>query len=111
MFRYQKTLLLSSQSRQAHTLGSITNLYTVDADRVVAVTVALHNFWALPLQIGIAMVLLYYVVSWAMFAGLGAIVLVLSLNKVIATRTKATTDRFETLISVVYCCTISTLRM
>jgi hypothetical protein len=76
-------------------MGSITNLYTVDADRVVNVTVALHNFWALPLQILIAMVLLYSVVSWAMFAGFGAIVLVLSLNKVVASKTKSTTDRFE----------------
>lgn len=93
LYRYQKTLLLSSQSRQAHTTGSITNLYTVDADRVVNVTIALHNFWALPLQIIIAMVLLYYVVSWAMLAGLGAIIIVLALNKVIATKTKTTTDR------------------
>lgn len=91
--RYQKTLLLSSQSRQAHTMGSITNLYTVDADRVVNVTVALHNFWALPLQILIAMLLLYFVVSWAMLAGFGAITLVLLFNKIIATKTKTITDR------------------
>ena len=76
-------------------MGSITNLYTIDADRVVNVSVALHNFWALPLQISIAMVLLYFVVSWAMLAGFGAIILVLLLNKVIATKTKAITDRFE----------------
>jgi hypothetical protein len=59
----------------------------------VNVTIALHNFWALPLQIIIAMVLLYYVVSWAMLAGFGAIIIVLALNKVIATKTKTTTDR------------------
>lgn len=76
-------------------MGSITNLYTVDTDRVVNVTIALHNFWALPLQIVIAMVLLYSVVSWAMFAGFGAIVLILSLNKVIAVKTKVITDRYS----------------
>ena len=49
---YQKILRLSLTSRQQHTMGKITNLYTVDADRVVNVTIALHNFWALPLQVG-----------------------------------------------------------
>ena len=73
-------------------MGSITNLYTVDTDRVVNVTIALHNFWALPLQILIAMVLLYFVVSWAVFAGFGAIVIVLLLNKVISKKIKIITD-------------------
>jgi ABC-type multidrug transport system fused ATPase/permease subunit len=49
---YQKILRLSSGSRQKYTIGNLTNLYTVDTDRVVRVSVALHNFWALPLQVG-----------------------------------------------------------
>jgi hypothetical protein len=48
----------------------LSNLYTVDIERVVGVMMSLHNFWALPLQILIAMGLLYRAVGFAMFGGL-----------------------------------------
>ena len=53
---FKKILRLSTDSRRKYTAGNISNLYTVDIERVVNVGIALHNFWALPLQICIAMV-------------------------------------------------------
>eukprot|EP01034_Spumella_vulgaris_P032541 gene32542-40153_t len=89
---YQKVLRLSTASRVEYTAGNITNIYTVDIERVVGVIVALHNFWALPLQIFVAMWLLFDVVSYAMFGGLGAILTILLVNNYIAQMQKAAND-------------------
>lgn len=48
---HSKVLRLSAYSRQLYTIGNLTNLYTVDIERVVGLTIALHYFWVLPLQV------------------------------------------------------------
>jgi hypothetical protein len=48
---FSKLISLSSTSRMSYTIGNITNLYTVDIDRIVDVLKDIHNFWALPLQV------------------------------------------------------------
>lgn len=89
---FRKVLRLSTQSRRSYTAGNISNFYTIDIERVVGVSMALHSFWSLPLQIMLAMVLLYYEVSLAMFAGLGAIVVLLTANNYIAHLQKRAND-------------------
>lgn len=49
-------------------------------------------------QIFIAMGLLFWVVSYAMLAGLGMIVLVLVINNIIAKKTKIATDKWVFLL-------------
>ena len=90
---YQKMLRLSTDSRRNYVAGTLSNLYTVDVERVVNVCMALHNFWALPLQIVVAMALLFNVVSFAMFAGLGTIMFILCLNNYISFWQKKVNDR------------------
>ena len=90
---YHKTLRLSTQSKRVHSTGSISNLYTVDVERIVSVTVALHNLWALPLQIILCMILLYEAVSTAMFAGLGVICVLLIINHYVSRQLKRANDQ------------------
>ena len=52
-------------------------------------------YWS---QILIAMGLLFWVVSYAMLAGLGTIALVLVINNIIAKKTKIATDKWVFLL-------------
>lgn len=90
---FRKIIRLSVASRQKQTVGSIVNNFTVDVERVVQACVILHGFWALPLQISVAMILLYSVVSWAMFAGLSAILLTMIVNTFTSRTQKAANDK------------------
>lgn len=48
---FRKIISLSSTSRLKFTIGNLTNLYTVDIDRIAEVMNEVHNFWSLPLQV------------------------------------------------------------
>lgn len=61
---YDKTLLVSSVDMAAHSTGAVQTLMSVDADRVVNLFSSLHELWSLPLQIAIALCLLYTQVGW-----------------------------------------------
>ena len=59
-------------------------------------------------QIIIAMVLLWWVVSYAMLAGLAMIIVVLLINNIIAKKMKAATDRWAT-ITKIYSITLASI--
>lgn len=48
---YRKILRLSIGGRQKYTVGNITNLCTIDIEKVVEMTIGLHNFWSLTLEV------------------------------------------------------------
>ncbi|PNX76832.1 ABC transporter C family member 3-like protein [Trifolium pratense] len=48
---YNKTLTLSSQSKQGHTSGEIINFMTVDAERVGDFSYHLHDLWINPREV------------------------------------------------------------
>lgn len=56
---HDKTLLVSSVDMAAFSSGEVQTLMSVDADRVVNLFSSLHELWSLPLQIAIALCLLY----------------------------------------------------
>lgn len=70
---YDKTLLVSSVDMAAHSSGAVQTLMSVDADRVVNLFSSLHELWSLPLQIAIALCLLYTQVSWLCTHGVSRI--------------------------------------
>ena len=92
---FGKLILLSTESRRQFAAGSISNLYTTDVSRITDLVLQLHRFWALPLQIAVAMGLLYMCVGIAVFAGLLAITGILVINHVISTLIKKATDKVQ----------------
>ncbi|KAL8029181.1 hypothetical protein ABFX02_14G211400 [Erythranthe guttata] len=67
---YRKGLRLSSSARQSHTSGEIVNYMAVDVQRVGDYSWYLHDIWMLPLQIILALAILYQNVGIASVATL-----------------------------------------
>ncbi|XP_065874910.1 ABC transporter C family member 5 isoform X2 [Euphorbia lathyris] len=67
---YRKGLRISSLSKQSHTSGEIVNYMAVDVQRVGDYSWYLHDIWMLPLQIILALVILYKNVGIASVATL-----------------------------------------
>jgi ABC-type multidrug transport system fused ATPase/permease subunit len=72
---YRKGLRLSNASRQSHTSGEIVNYMAVDVQRVGDYAWYFHDIWMLPLQIILALAILYKNVGIAMVSTLIATVL------------------------------------
>ncbi|WVZ55421.1 hypothetical protein U9M48_006081 [Paspalum notatum var. saurae] len=67
---YRKGLRLSNASRQSHTSGEIVNYMAVDVQRVGDYAWYFHDIWMLPLQIVLALAILYKNVGIAMVSTL-----------------------------------------
>ncbi|CAI5513729.1 unnamed protein product, partial [Closterium sp. Naga37s-1] len=87
---YHKGLRLSSRAKQRHTVGEVVNYMSTDVQRLADLMLQLHNVWVLPLQISIALLILFHVVGASMVAGLAVMVAALLLNLLIAASLRAT---------------------
>ncbi|XP_013391801.1 multidrug resistance-associated protein 1-like [Lingula anatina] len=83
---YKKALTMSNEARQESTVGEIVNLMSVDAQRVQDVMGYLWMFVSAPVQIALALWLLYQQLEGAIFAGLAVMVLLIPINGVVATK-------------------------
>ncbi|CAM0879855.1 unnamed protein product [Alopecurus aequalis] len=77
---YQKGLSLSSSSRQSRSSGEMINIISVDADRVGLCSWYMQDIWVVPLQVGMALFILYSTLGVASLAALGATVLIMLAN-------------------------------
>lgn len=77
---YRKALRLSNTARQSHSSGEIINYMSVDVQRVSDFGWYLHQVWILPLEVALALGILYRVVGMAWVAGLVAAAFTLLLN-------------------------------
>ena len=77
---YQKGLALSSQSRQGSSSGELINVVNLDAECVGNFNWSMHELWLLPVQITLAMVILYSTLGLAAFAALAATILTMLAN-------------------------------
>lgn len=81
---YDKTMKLSNEGRADKTTGDIVNYMAVDTQRLQDLTQYGQQLWSAPFQIVLCMVSLYQLVGWAMFAGVGAMLLSVPINGFVA---------------------------
>ncbi|KAJ2863548.1 hypothetical protein GGH94_003542, partial [Coemansia aciculifera] len=77
---FKKAMRLSNETRQEYTTGSISTLFSVDVERIGGVTDYAHIVWSGPLQIVLAIGLLYNTLGWSVFAGVAVMVVSIPLN-------------------------------
>lgn len=83
---YQKGLCLSNSARQNHGLGKVVNYMSVDVDEIANIVSNIHDIWSLPMQIAIALFILFGVIRLAMLAGLCTMIIVMVLCLFIASK-------------------------
>eukprot|EP00041_Stephanoeca_diplocostata_P028197 m.790864 g.790864 ORF g.790864 m.790864 type:complete len:1581 (+) comp23327_c0_seq3:295-5037(+) len=86
---YDKSLKLSSASRQSSTSGEIVNLMAIDAQRFMDVVTYIHMLWSAPYQISLSLYFLYKLMGPSIFAGLGVMILMIPINGMIASKERA----------------------
>jgi ATP-binding cassette, subfamily C (CFTR/MRP), member 10 len=82
---FRQTLATTPPTMSQVGVGRIQNLMSVDAERLLGFCSGIHELWSLPLQICIALWLLYTQVQFAFLSGLGVVILLIPLNKILAT--------------------------
>lgn len=81
---YAKSMKLSNEGRAAKSTGDIVNYMAVDTQRLQDLTQFGQMLWSAPFQIFLCMASLYQLVGWSMLAGVGAMILMIPINGVIA---------------------------
>ena len=79
---------MSNESRKSSTVGEIVNLMLVDVQRQQDLIALWFICWTVPLNIALAMYLLYRILGPSVFAGLGLLILLLPINIFIVWRQK-----------------------
>jgi hypothetical protein len=77
---YNKALRISNSERQTTTLGELVNLMQVDATKIEMFIPQFHVLWDGALQIAGYMTILYTLIGWPCFAGLGVMILLMPLQ-------------------------------
>lgn len=76
---YRKTLLVGGASKEQSTSGEMINLMSVDSHRFQDLIMYINLFWSAPLQIVLAIFLLYQELGLAVFAGVLAMIVFMPL--------------------------------
>lgn len=82
-FHLLQALALSSVARGKFTTGEIVNLMSVDTQRIMDYMQVFNLLWVTPLQIGIAIFLLWGQLGVATMGGLAVMILLLPINGVV----------------------------
>ncbi|KZF22614.1 multidrug resistance-associated protein 1 [Xylona heveae TC161] len=81
---YSKSMRLSNEGRAAKSTGDIVNYMAVDTQRLQDLTQFGQQLWSAPFQIVLCMVSLYQLLGLSMLAGVGAMIIMIPVNGVIA---------------------------
>ncbi|CAN1224126.1 ABC transporter C family member 13 [Linum perenne] len=90
---YQKCLSLTLAAQSKFSEGEIQTFMSVDTDRTVNLCNSFHDIWSLPLQIVVALYLLYTQVRFAFLAGLAITILLIPVNKWISELIASATEK------------------
>eukprot|EP00026_Physarum_polycephalum_P000567 Phypoly_transcript_00568.p1 GENE.Phypoly_transcript_00568~~Phypoly_transcript_00568.p1 ORF type:complete len:1446 (+),score=231.52 Phypoly_transcript_00568:83-4339(+) len=74
---YRKAVRISSAGKAKFSTGQIQNLQSIDANRIAITITLCQLMWSAPLQIFVALVLLFFYLGWAAFAALGMITIII----------------------------------
>ncbi|CAN2387511.1 ATP-binding cassette [Pristimantis euphronides] len=83
---YRKTLRGEGTGLATFSPGEVVNFMSTDADRISNFCRSFHELWSLPVQFSVTLYLMYQQVDIAFLGGLGLALLLVPLNKVIASR-------------------------
>ncbi|GFT34184.1 multidrug resistance-associated protein 1 [Nephila pilipes] len=85
---YKKSLVMSSTARKESTVGEIVNLMSVDSQRFMDLMTYLNLIWSAPLQIIVALWMLFNILGLSVLAGILVSVLLIPINIVLASHVK-----------------------
>ncbi|XP_070269018.1 multidrug resistance-associated protein 1 isoform X1 [Myotis yumanensis] len=85
---YRKALVITNSARKSSTVGEIVNLMSVDAQRFMDLTTYINMIWSAPLQVFLALYLLWLNLGPSVLAGVAVMILMVPLNAVMAMKTK-----------------------
>ena len=77
---YRKSLVVTAESKKGSTSGEIVNLMSVDAQKISDTLPYLNMLWSSPLQIVVAITLLYQILGASVFAGLATMIVLIPIN-------------------------------
>ena len=77
---------IEDPSRGGSASGLLMNLLSVDTQKILTASSALHQLWSLPVQLCVTLYLLWLQVSWAFFAGLVVLGIFLPINLFVSKR-------------------------
>ncbi|KAM8798712.1 multidrug resistance-associated protein 1 isoform 1-T1 [Eudromia elegans] len=85
---YRKALVITNSARRTSTVGEIVNLMSVDAQRFMDLVTYINMIWSAPLQVILALYLLWQNLGPSVLAGVAVMVLLVPVNAVMAMKTK-----------------------
>ncbi|KAL8175271.1 UNVERIFIED_CONTAM: Multidrug resistance-associated protein 1 [Gekko kuhli] len=85
---YRKALVITNSARKTSTVGEIVNLMSVDAQRFMDLATYINMVWSAPLQVILALYLLWQNLGPSVLAGVAVMLLLVPVNAVIAMKTK-----------------------
>ncbi|KFQ30724.1 Multidrug resistance-associated protein 1, partial [Merops nubicus] len=85
---YRKALVITNSARKTSTVGEIVNLMSVDAQRFMDLATYINMIWSAPLQVILALYLLWQNLGASVLAGVAVMILLVPINAVMAMKTK-----------------------
>ncbi|XP_061455661.1 multidrug resistance-associated protein 1-like isoform X1 [Rhineura floridana] len=85
---YRKALVITNSARKTSTVGEIVNLMSVDAQRFMDLATYINMVWSAPLQVILALYLLWQNLGPSVLAGVAVMLLLVPVNAVLAMKTK-----------------------
>ncbi|XP_069503215.1 multidrug resistance-associated protein 1 isoform X1 [Ambystoma mexicanum] len=85
---YRKALVITNSARKTSTIGEIVNLMSVDAQRFMDLATYINMIWSAPLQVILALYLLWQNLGPSVLAGVAVMILLVPVNAVLAVKTK-----------------------